>query len=109
MENTIQPLWYYRWVPGASMMTGAVIVNGKTLWGPADPFPRHRASEPSSESILALLAIKPRKVEDLAAALGFANTRPVRMALARMLDTKQVLPMGDCWIPADMQSFYEDR
>jgi hypothetical protein len=59
--------------------------------------------------ILALLAIKPYKVEELAHALGFENTRPVRMALARLLDAKQVMAMGDRWIPKDMQSFYEDR
>jgi hypothetical protein len=48
MDNTIQPLWYYRWVSGRSLMPGAVIENGKTLWGPADPFPfpRCRPSEP---------------------------------------------------------------
>ena len=30
----IQPLWFYRWVPGASLQLGAVVVNGKTLYGP---------------------------------------------------------------------------
>lgn len=28
------PLWFYRWVDGVSMKPGAIVQNGKTLYGP---------------------------------------------------------------------------
>jgi len=36
--QTIYPLWFYRWVPGVSMRIGAIVENGKTLYGPVLPF-----------------------------------------------------------------------
>lgn len=33
----VQPLWFYRWVPGVSMRLGAVVENGRTLYGPVAP------------------------------------------------------------------------
>jgi hypothetical protein len=31
---TTNVLWYYRWVDGASMRIGAIVRDGKTLYGP---------------------------------------------------------------------------
>jgi hypothetical protein len=31
-----QPVWFYRWVPGVSLRIGAIVHNGKTLYGPVN-------------------------------------------------------------------------
>lgn len=33
-QSTVAPLWLYIWVAGASMKIGAIIQNGRTLYGP---------------------------------------------------------------------------
>jgi hypothetical protein len=37
---TMQPLWYYQWVPGVTLKNGAIVRPGQTLYGPVVPLPR---------------------------------------------------------------------